>query len=221
MFETIEIRRYTLQPGQRDTLVELFEREFIESQEACGMTPFGHYRDVDDPDAFVWFRGFKTFEARARCLEAFYVHGEVWRSHRDRANATMIDSDDVLMLRPAAPQSGCDLTGLERDRPDADRRKSFVVASTARVTSGDEDSFVRFFERELLDEMKEYGSRIGYFRSEQRPNQFPKLPVRPENVFSVLGVCDDLETADRWSKVLAAHHFSTMRLEPERRCLYR
>ncbi|RZL06943.1 MAG: NIPSNAP family protein, partial [Rubrivivax sp.] len=33
----VELRRYTLHPGQRDTLIELFEREFVESQEALGM----------------------------------------------------------------------------------------------------------------------------------------------------------------------------------------
>ncbi|MEU0397925.1 hypothetical protein ABZ208_35265 [Streptomyces sp. NPDC006208] len=35
---------------------------------------------------------------RRRSLEAFYT-GPVWRKHRDAANATMIDSDDVLLLR--------------------------------------------------------------------------------------------------------------------------
>src|SRR5437868_5726448 len=30
----VEIRQYTLYPGQRDVLIELFERAFIEAQEA-------------------------------------------------------------------------------------------------------------------------------------------------------------------------------------------
>src|SRR3546814_14914788 len=33
----VELRQYTLHPGQRDVLIELFEREFIESQEATGI----------------------------------------------------------------------------------------------------------------------------------------------------------------------------------------
>ena len=52
----IELRQYTLRPGQRDTLIELFEREFIESQDTCGMTVLGQFRDLDDPDRFVWLR---------------------------------------------------------------------------------------------------------------------------------------------------------------------
>jgi hypothetical protein len=37
---------------------------------------------------------------RAEALAAFYS-GPVWQEHHDAANATMIDSDDVLLLRPA------------------------------------------------------------------------------------------------------------------------
>ncbi len=38
-----------MRPGRRDELIDLFEREFIETQEACGMVPIGHYRDLHDP----------------------------------------------------------------------------------------------------------------------------------------------------------------------------
>ena len=31
----VELRRYDLRPGARETLIELFEREFVETQEAC------------------------------------------------------------------------------------------------------------------------------------------------------------------------------------------
>src|SRR5678815_3815796 len=101
----VEVRQYTLRPGQRDVLIELFERAFVESQEALGMTLFGQFRDLDDPDRFVWLRGFADMPARAAALGAFY-DGPVWQAHRDAANATMLDSDDVLLLRPARTGSG-------------------------------------------------------------------------------------------------------------------
>ena len=31
----LELRQYTLKPGQRDVLINLFERHFVESQEAA------------------------------------------------------------------------------------------------------------------------------------------------------------------------------------------
>jgi len=87
-----------LHPGKRDMLIELFEREFLEAQEACGMSVPGQFRDLDDPDRFIWFRGFPDMDRRKEALTCFYG-GPVWKAHRDAANATMIDSDDVLLLR--------------------------------------------------------------------------------------------------------------------------
>ncbi|MGW8328590.1 NIPSNAP family protein [Streptomyces sp. NPDC055808] len=94
----VEFRQYTLRPGARETLIELFEREFVTGQQAAGITVGGRFRDLDDPARFVWLRGFPDMRRRRLALEAFYT-GPVWRRHRDAANATMLDSDDVLLLR--------------------------------------------------------------------------------------------------------------------------
>jgi len=95
----VELRQYTLHPGQRDTLIDLFDRELVETQEAVGMTVLGQFRDLDNADRFVWLRGFAGMPARAEALARFYA-GPVWQAHRTAANATMIDSDNVLLLRP-------------------------------------------------------------------------------------------------------------------------
>jgi hypothetical protein len=50
---------------------------------------------------------------RAQSLAAFYG-GPVWQAYRQAANGTMIDSDDVLLLRPARP--GAAFT-LDHERP--------------------------------------------------------------------------------------------------------
>jgi hypothetical protein len=39
--ELLELRRYRLHPGRRDELIALFEREFIETQEAVGLQVLG------------------------------------------------------------------------------------------------------------------------------------------------------------------------------------
>lgn len=103
MSEVFELRQYTLHPGKRDDLIDLFERAFIEPQESAGMRVLGSFRDLDDPDRFVWFRSFPDMEHRKEALTRFYG-GPVWKAHRDEANATMIDSDDVLLLRLADPR---------------------------------------------------------------------------------------------------------------------
>jgi NIPSNAP len=97
----VELRQYTLRPGQRDTLIGIFDREFVESQEATGMRVLGQFRDLDRPDHFVWLRSFPDMAARHEALTAFY-RGPVWKEHGRAAAGTMLDSDDVLLLRPAA-----------------------------------------------------------------------------------------------------------------------
>src|SRR5215470_11200374 len=104
-YPVVELRQYTLQPGQRDVLVDLFDREFVESQEAAGMAIVGQFRDLDQPDRFVWIRGFADMPSRARALASFYG-GPAWRTHSAQANATMIDTDNVLLLRPVTARSG-------------------------------------------------------------------------------------------------------------------
>ena len=58
----VELRQYTLHPGQRDVLIDLFDREFVESQEALGMKIVGQFRDLDNPNRFVWLRGLRAPE---------------------------------------------------------------------------------------------------------------------------------------------------------------
>src|SRR5690349_19354884 len=99
MDQVVELRQYTLRPGQRDVLIELFDRELVEPQETEGMAILGQFRDLDRPDRFVWLRGFPDMPRRADALTRFY-RGPVWKAHSSAANATMVDVHDVLLLRP-------------------------------------------------------------------------------------------------------------------------
>jgi len=105
-FPVVELRQYTLHDGKRDVLIGLFEREFVESQEALGMKVIGTFTDIDRPNRFVWLRGFRDMDSRLAGLTSFYG-GPVWQGHRNEANATMVDSDNVLLLH--APSSGASL----------------------------------------------------------------------------------------------------------------
>src|SRR5258706_11874666 len=82
----VELRQYTLHAGRFDAFAQLFEDAFIEPQEAAGMTVIGQFRDLDDPDRFVWLRGFPDMPSRAVSLDAFYG-GPIWKARRDAANA--------------------------------------------------------------------------------------------------------------------------------------
>jgi hypothetical protein len=181
----IELRQYTLRPGQRDVLIDLFEREFIESQEALGMKIFGTFRDLDRPDRFVWIRGFRDMPARAEGLNAFYT-GPVWQAHRNAANATMLDSDNVLLLHVARADSGLDPG--DRPRPPkgaTEIPRRLVVANIYSFASPVGAEFVDFFDRMVTPELRRAGMTVqASYVSETSPNNFPRLPVREkEHVF--------------------------------------
>jgi quinol monooxygenase YgiN len=176
----VELRQYTLHPGQRDVLIELFEREFIETQEAEGMQVLGQFRDLDRPDRFVWLRGFADMAARAQGLAAFYG-GPVWQAHRDAANATMLDSDNVLLLRPAHAASGFARNGARRD---AGEPGGGVITATIHALA-EPAGFAEFFARAAMPLLHAAGIDVlASFVSETRANNFPRLPVREgERVF--------------------------------------
>ncbi len=181
----VELRQYTLHPGKRDVLIDLFDREFVESQEALGMKVIGQFRDLDNPNRFVWLRGFRDMPSRAQALEDFYG-GAVWKGHREAANATMIDSDNVLLLHPATPTSGFSLGTRKRPEPESNETRNELIVATIYYFDAPADAaFVEFFERTVKSIVTGSGATVvAYFATEQSENTFPALPVREgENVF--------------------------------------
>jgi quinol monooxygenase YgiN len=181
----VELRQYTLHPGQRDVLIDLFDRAFVETQEAEGMRVLGQFRDLDNPDRFVWLRGFPDMPERARALAAFYG-GPAWKAHSKAANATMVDSGNVLLLRPARPTSGFSLDKLERPGPGSrDTVTRLVIGTLYYFEESPGNDFMDFFEREVAPVLRGAGASIlGRFVTEGSPNTFPALPVREgEQVF--------------------------------------
>ena len=170
----VELRQYTLRPGQRDVLIELFDRAFADPQESDGMQIIGQFRDVDRPDRFVWLRGFPDMARRRASLEAFYS-GAVWRAHSKAANATMIDVDDVLLLRPADARSGF------AELPPRPRLGERVPAEmiVATICSLDAPAPVDELARRLLPALAASSHPgLATFVEEPSENTFPALPVR-------------------------------------------
>jgi hypothetical protein len=56
----IELRQYLLKPGQRDALVALFDREFVETQEAEGMRILDQFTDETNPPISCGFADLPT-----------------------------------------------------------------------------------------------------------------------------------------------------------------
>jgi hypothetical protein len=151
----------------------MFEKSFLEPQNALGAHVSGTFRDLDDPDRFVWIRGFRDMPARQEALAAFYG-GPVWKAYNTAANATMLDSGNVLLLRPAWPRLGFAAT-----RPGGAAAGGIVGAMIYYLASVDSGQFARFFDQAVLPHLAAAGAEpIVRLVSEESANNFPRLPVR-------------------------------------------
>lgn len=199
----IELRQYTLKPGQRDVLIELFEREFIETQEAHPIRLVGLYRDLDRPDRLVWLRGFPDMPRRAEALSAFYG-GPVWKEHRDAANATMIDSENVLLLRPLRADTGFPDAPLPSG--DSTPRARGVVAARLLYGASEMPPARIAAAVAALDAALHAvgGTRLAVLVSERAANNFPRLPVREgEHVLAWFAALADEAARTRLHETLA------------------
>jgi quinol monooxygenase YgiN len=190
--QIVELRQYTLHPRQRDVLIELFDREFIESQEREGMRVMGQFRDLDDPDRFVWLRGFADMASRARGLQGFY-DGPTWAAHRDAANATMVDSDDVLLLRPAWRGAGLAVDPERRAAP-----AGLVDVTVFSLREEADPNLLALCREHMAPARRRAGALAqGWYIPEPSPNNFPRLPVREgEHVLVGVAVFEDQASHD-------------------------
>ena len=201
----VELRQYTLHSGKRDVLIDLFDREFVETQEEVGIKIIGQLRDFDHQDRFVWLRGFPDMTSRAKALNDFYS-GPVWKAHREAANATMIDSDNVLLLCPAFPTSGFSLENLKR-APVGSKEvpRSLVVATIYYFAAPVAPDFINFFEHTLRPVIEGLDATISAsFVTENSENTFPALPVRAgEKVFVWFSTFPDLAAYENYLAALS------------------
>ena len=222
-FPVVELRQYTLHEGQRETLVELFDREFVDSQEALGMKIIGTFIDLDRPNRFVWLRGYQDMETRADKLTAFYS-GPVWKANREAANATMIDSDNVLLLRAPDPTAQFKLSPT---RPGAgDNAPAGIIVGTIYYLKTEPGEALQTFQTSVMPRLKEKGvSPIAWFVPETAANNFPALPVREgERVlvwfapFASAGEYEarrnDIEAAAKALEPMLERHPELLRLKP-------
>lgn len=200
--EIAELRQYTMVPGRLDELIELFEREFIDTQEAVGSHVVGTFTDLDDPDRFVWIRGFASLDDRIDALRAFYG-SQLWADNAVAVNETLIDSDNVLLLQPAGDR------GLP-DTPASDGTPSsrvFGVTVYALELGADDSAAVAAVP----------SSALSVLRTHPGPNTFKGLPVREgEQVIVVLTDGEPIKV-----QLPGAEIIQTLRLSPTSRSALR
>ena len=143
--------------------------------------------------------------SRQRGLESFYT-GPTWLANRNAANATMVDSDNVRLLRHARATWALASPAAPRPHRDAEAAlpQSVFVLMVATLPGAPDEALKRTFERDALPLLRECGLMpIAVFETEPAPNNFPRLPVREgEPVFAWLSRSASAGQADlalaRW-----------------------
>jgi hypothetical protein len=203
-FQVIEFRRYAIKEGEREPFARCFDSYFPEAFQQLGAMAFGQFFERKNHSWFTWIRGFKNIDARATVNAAFY-YGPVWKEHASTMNGRMLDSDNVLLLRPLSPEHG--ITLLPPVDPVAQEKgaRGVVVAQIFPVKANSVEEFARDAEPTFA-RYREAGAReVGILVTLDVPNNFPKLPFRTDGPYLVwLGILKDDQPLEAQFASLAA-----------------
>ena len=122
-------------------------------------------------------------EARLAVNTAFY-DGPGWAEHKAALNGLVLDTDDVLLLQPALPETGVPV--LPAVDPTAGPARGLAAALVCPVREEATAAFA-MLARATLDACRTPDMRpAGVLRTLAAPNNFPRHPIRAEGSWVVL-----------------------------------
>lgn len=92
----VEVRSYRIKPGRRDEFIRFFETRSVPALRSHGMKILGPLLDLENPNKFVFLRGFPSMDERERMKNDFY-EGDLWKNELEAIAMPMIDSYDVIL----------------------------------------------------------------------------------------------------------------------------
>jgi hypothetical protein len=195
-FQVIEFRRYTVKEGEREHFAQYFESFFPEAFQQMGAIAFGQFFERKNPVGFTWMRGFKNTDARAVINAGFY-YGPLWREHALTMNNLMVDSDNVLLLRPLSPERGITILPAVDPVVEPKGAQGVIVAQIFAVKANSVDVFAQQAEATFAGYRAADVREAGILVTLDVPNNFPQLPVRTDGPYLVwLGIIKDNQTLE-------------------------
>jgi hypothetical protein len=97
----VEVRKYTIKSGLRANFIEFFETRSVPAMQESGMEIIGPLLDVENPDVFVFLRGFPSLEERDRMKKDFY-EGKLWLNDLEAIAMPMLEHYDVILTETSS-----------------------------------------------------------------------------------------------------------------------
>jgi hypothetical protein len=220
-FPVVEFRRYTIRAGEREHFAQYFESYFPEAFEQLGALAVGQFFERKNPVGFTWMRAFHSMDDRARINANFY-YGPLWREHAKTLNNLMVDSNNVLLLRPISPEMGVSVLPAVDPVTQPNGAQGVVVAEIFTIKPDAVDAFARAAEAAFASYRNAGIREAGVLVTLDAQNNFPQLPIRTDGPYLVwLGIASDdtkremafSPLAKRSAKSLSAT--GLLRAEPE------
>jgi hypothetical protein len=201
-FQVIEFRRYTIRDGEREHFAQYFESYFPEAFQQLGAIAVGQFLERGKNSRFTWLRAFHTMDDRAKVNALFYF-GPLWKEHAATLNSLMIDSDNVLLLRPLSRERGITILPAVDPVKEGKGAQGIAIAQIFAVKAGDVDAFARQAEP-IFARYRDAGAReAGVLVTLDAPNNFPQLPVRTDGPYLVwLGIVENESSLTSFTHLL-------------------
>jgi NIPSNAP len=209
-FQVIEFRRYTIREGERQHFAQYFESYFPEAFEQLGALAVGHFFERKNSLGFTWMRAFHSMDDRAKINANFY-YGPLWREHAITMNKLMVDSDNVLLLRPLSPERGLTILPAVDPVTEPNGAQGVVVAEIFAIKPNAIDEFSRAAEATLAGYRNAGVREAGVLVTLDVQNNFPQLPIRTDGPYLVwLGIASDDKKLETGFSPLAERSFKAL-----------
>jgi NIPSNAP len=219
-FQVIEFRRYTIREGERENFAQYFESYFPEAFQQLGAILVGQFLERRVNSRFTWLRAFHNMDDRAK-VNALFYYGPLWKEHAATLNSLMVDSDNVLLLRPLNNERGIVVLPTVDPVKEGKGAQGIAIAQIFAVKAGNVDAFGQQAESTFA-RYRDAGAReAGVLVTLDAPNNFPQLPVRTDGPYLVwLGIVENETSLKSFTHLLesAQQSFNTtalLRAAPE------
>jgi len=163
--QVLEVRNYLLKPNLADAFSDFFHTKFVEPMQKLGGYTLGEFKIENSNDRFVWLRGFKDMNTRVKFLNDFYCESSVWKENGNAANAMMINSDNVYLLKPLYKSSNL-------------KTNKGITVIDFYICNSTLEQVIKLFGEEYIPFLNSINSiDISFWISEMKENDFPRLPV--------------------------------------------